>query len=110
MRKEVELPILYHDLFSHVLHINCPGNSWGEYSIKVCRSLSALTGGDVIQLLPQAIFKKFTSVMKGNKSRVIPVLAKVKPKLASRALMNMTPIEKSQKKKKNLYKLFYLLL
>lgn len=49
--------------------------------------------------------------MKGNKSRVIPVLAKVKPKLASRALMNMTPIEKSQKKKKtNLYKLFYLLL
>lgn len=54
----------------------------------------------MIQLLPQAIFKKFTSVMKGNKSRVIPVLAKVKPKLASRALMNMTPIEKSQKKKK----------
>lgn len=51
--------------------------------------------------------------MKRKKSRVIPVLEKVKPKLASRALMNMTPIEKSQKrkrKKKNLYKLFYLLL
>lgn len=45
--------------------------------------------------------------MKGNKSRVIPIPEKVKPKLASRALMNMTPIEKS---KKNLYKLFYLLL
>jgi len=40
--------------------------------------------------------------MKGKKSRVIHVLEKVKPKLASRALMNMTPIKKSQKKKKNL--------
>lgn len=51
--------------------------------------------------------------MKGNKPRVIPILEKVKPKLASRALMNMTPIEKVKKKKKrkkNLYKLFYLLL
>jgi len=38
--------------------------------------------------------------MKGKKSRVIHVLEKVKPKLASRALMNMTPIKKSQKKKK----------
>lgn len=46
--------------------------------------------------------------MEGNKSRVIPILEKVKPKLASRALMKIAPIEKSQKK--NLYKLFYLLL
>lgn len=38
--------------------------------------------------------------MKGNKPRVIPILEKVKPKLASRALMNMTPIEKVKKKKK----------
>lgn len=38
--------------------------------------------------------------MKRKKSRVIPVLEKVKPKLASRALMNMTPIEKSQKRKR----------
>lgn len=34
--------------------------------------------------------------MKGNKSRVIPIPEKVKPKLASRALMNMTPIEKAK--------------
>lgn len=43
---------------------------------------------------------KFASVIKGKKSRVIPVLEKVKPKLASRVLMNMTPIGKSPQKKK----------
>lgn len=57
---------------------------------------------------PSQAVKRFASVMEGNKSRVIPILEKVKPKLASRALMKIAPIEKSQKK--NLYKLFYLLL
>lgn len=38
--------------------------------------------------------------MKGNKPRVIPILENVKPKLASRALMNMIPIEKVKKEKK----------
>ena len=60
----------------------------------MCCSLSALTGRAVIQLLPLGQRKKtkFASVMKGNKTRVTSVLAKVKAKLASRALMNTTPV------------------
>lgn len=84
-------------------------NSWGKVSESALH-FSALPGGVRHNFSLSGSLNnkqtKFASVIKGKKSRVIPVLEKVKPKLASKVLMNMTPIEKSpqkrKKKKKNL--------